>query len=67
MRESAVEVSIEVLVAIMSRPITSYFATISREEFLTQAAAGPLRVLPATVPQLKKKPETGWSSSKDLH
>ena len=48
--ESAVKVSIEVQVAIMSRPITSYFATISREEFLV---ARPPRVLPATVPQPK--------------
>ena len=51
--ESAVKVSIEVQVAIMFRPITSYFVTISREEFLTQAVARPPRVLPATVPQPK--------------
>ena len=32
--ESAVKVSIEVQVAIMSRPITSYFATISEKSSL---------------------------------
>ena len=40
----------------MARPITSYFATISREEFLTQAAARPPQVLPAAPPQPKKRP-----------
>ena len=45
----------EVQVAIMSRPITSYFATISQEEFLTQATARPPRALPAIPPQPKKR------------
>ena len=34
----------------MSRPITSYFATMTREEFLAQAATRPPRALPATPP-----------------
>ena len=46
----------EVQVAIMSRPITSYFATISQEELLTQATARPPRALPAIPPQPKKRP-----------